>query len=97
MAVEVSGVDQRYARPATVGMVGAEGEPASELYLAHLPDGPIMVLTGPAAALYRAVVAGAQPVAALAVALEVDADEIDAEGVEELLAEWVDGGLLVRG
>lgn len=41
--------------------------------------------------------AGAQPVAALAVALEVDADEIDAEGVEELLGEWVDGGLLVRG
>lgn len=96
MAVEVSGPGQGYARPATVGLVAADAEPQSDLYLAHLPDGPIMVLRGPSAALYRAVVASAEPVAALADALEVDPQEIDGEGVAELLTEWVDQGYLIQ-
>ena len=96
MEVEVSQSSQaRYARPPAVAMVAGGEDPQSELYLAHLPDGPIMVFAGVAAALYRGVVAGEGPVTALATALAVDEAEVDAESVEELLTEWVEQGYLM--
>ncbi|WP_134772035.1 hypothetical protein [Ornithinimicrobium flavum] len=90
-------VNRGYARPATVARVDGGQAPTSDLYLARLPEGPIVVLGGPAAALYRAAETGEDPVPALAVALEVEDEEIDREGVEDLLAEWVGQGLLSGG
>lgn len=95
--MEVAVSRTRYARPVTVACVDGAEEPTADLYLAGLPEGPIIVLGGAAAALYRAVVDGADPVPALAAALEVDQGEIDGEVVAELLAEWVDAGLLSQG
>lgn len=100
MEVEVStdraGAQAGYARPAAVALVAGGEDPQAELYLARLPDGPIMVLSGVASALYRGAAAGQAPVTALATALAVDEAEIDAEGVKELLTEWVDEGYLIR-
>lgn len=92
--MEVTVKGSGYARPVTVACVdGGEG-PTADLYLAALPGGPIIVLSGAAAALYRAVVDGADPVSALASALAVEEAEIDEEGVRELLTEWIEQDLL---
>lgn len=51
-----------YRRPADVAFVDGEpvgdGDPAT-LYLAHLPNGPLLILEGSAAAIWRAAVSSA--------------------------------------
>ena len=56
---------------ADVGVV----EHDDRIYVARLPEGPILVLTGEAAAVWRAATAGVQP-----------APDIDDENVRALLA-----------
>lgn len=70
------------------------------VYLGQLPDGPITVLTGPSAVLYRALVARVESprarVARVAHGLGVDPQSVDAEAITEFAEELVAAGLLTR-
>lgn len=102
-------VGTTYLRPAGVGLVV---DPASQeeryavsggaLYLAPLPDGPVVVVSGVAVDLYLAVVEQPAPDLAelrrrLATRVGVGAEEVDDEGVTELLDWFLAEGLLVVG
>lgn len=93
--MEAAGVNL-YCLPASVGVVESDGGPQSDLYVAHLPDGPIVVVSGVAAALYRAVAAGEELIPTLAASLEVPETDIDTEAVAELLDWFMSEGLLER-
>lgn len=70
------------------------------VYLGQLPDGPITVLTGPSAVLYRALVETVESprarVASVAHGLGVDPQSVDAEAITEFAEELVAAGLLIR-
>lgn len=85
-----------------VGVVRDESVQASAqestVYAAHLPEGPIQVLTGVSAVVFSAC---AEPgdqalLPRVAAALGVDEAEVDTEALEEFLDELAATGLLVR-
>lgn len=72
-------------------------EAGGVVYLAPLPNGPVAVLTGVSAVLYRALVApDGEPVDHVARALGVPPDEVDPEAVTEFAEELREAGLIVR-
>lgn len=85
-------------RPAGVAVV-TDGALDSEAlaYAAPLPDGPITVLRGVTAVVYRVLLGGpADPRAAVANALGVDSAEIDETALADLIDDLVGRRLLVR-
>lgn len=80
-------------RPADPGA----DEPADvggTVYLAPLPDGPVTVLTGASAVLYRALLSEEDPVARVARDLGVPTEEVDPEAVREFAEELREGGFI---
>ena len=101
-------VGTTYLRPAGAGLVVDPASPegyavsGGALYLAPLPDGPVVVVSGVAADLYLAVVEQPAPDLAelrrrLAARVGVGVDEVDDEAVTELLDWFLAEGLLVVG
>lgn len=90
-----------YRRPADVAVV--DGEPAADgveatLYLAHLPNGPLLILEGSAASIWRAAVSSAGDsdlVDRVAEQAGADPEEIRAV-VDAFVADLVAQGLLER-
>ena len=90
-----------YRRPPDVAVV--DGEPAVDggeatLYLAHLPSGPLLILEGSAALIWRAAVSPdweSDLVERVADQTGVDPDEIR-EDVETFVVDLVAQGLLER-
>ena len=90
-----------YRRPADVAVV--DGEPASDggpatLYLAHLPNGPLLILEGSAASIWRAAVSSAGDsdlVERVADQTGVAPEEIRAD-VSDFVEDLVAQGLLER-
>jgi hypothetical protein len=80
-----------YRVPDRVGVV-REGD---DIYLARLPDGPILRLSGTAAIIWTAAVDGAvgRPVDRVAAAVGLSTAEIS-EDVDRFLASLIDQGLL---
>lgn len=82
--------DLRWSRPTDVGVVDGSSPEQDDgpLYVAPLPDGPILVLEGVTKAFYQAVMGtDGDPVAVidhLATALEVAVADIDLEAVADL-------------
>lgn len=95
-------VARGWARAHSVAVVDAPDEPVDDqrggvVYLGPLPRGPVRVLSGASAVLYRALVAHPEdPVAAVAAGLGVELHEIDLEAIVEFADELVQAGLLVR-
>lgn len=85
-----------------VGVVKDASEQASgqeaTVYAAHLPGGPIQVLTGVSAMVFTACAeSGDQPLLPrLSAALGVDEADVDTEALEEFLGELAAAGLLHR-
>lgn len=74
----------------------ADGVPGGVVYLAPLPGGPVVVLTGVSAVLYRALTApDGDVVESVARGLGVSVEDIDPETVAEFAEELRDAGLLV--
>jgi len=72
-------------------------EAGGVVYLAPLPDGPVAVLSGASAVLYRALVAGdGDPVARVSRDLGVSPEDVDAEAIDDFADELVEAGLIVR-
>ncbi len=85
-----------------VGVVTGESDQGpghgDTVYAAHLPEGPIQVLTGVSAVVFSAC-AGPGDVPLLsrvAASLDVDETDVDPEALEEFLDELAVAGLLVR-
>lgn len=81
---------------AGVGTVdpGGQGIDDSVVYVASLPDGPIMVLTGAAALTYRVLRARSlHPHEELAAALGVEVQDLDQEALQDFAAELAERGL----
>ncbi|MCK0112233.1 hypothetical protein MWU75_08800 [Ornithinimicrobium sp. F0845] len=76
---------------------GATREIGGVVYLAPLPDGPVAVLAGASAVLYRALVAtgGEDPVARVARDLGVPVEEVDPEAIQEFAEELREGGFII--
>ncbi|MCE0486889.1 hypothetical protein [Ornithinimicrobium sediminis] len=72
------------------------GEPT--IYVAHLPDGPIQVLQGPAAVIFTACLLGeaGELQRRVADALGVPADDLDAEVLAEFVTEMEHSRLITR-
>jgi hypothetical protein len=85
-----------------VGVVKGESGQASghggTVYAAHLPEGPIQVLTGVSAVVFTACTeAGDEPLLPrVSAALGVDETDVDSQALEEFLDELAAGGLLTR-
>lgn len=98
----VGPVTEGWARAHGVAVVDAPDEPVDDqpggvVYLGPLPHGPVRVLSGASAVLYRALVAHPEdPVAAVAAGLGVEPHEIDPEAIVEFADELVAAELLVR-
>lgn len=98
----VGPVTPGWARAHGVAVVDAPDEPVDDqpggvIYLGPLPHGPVRVLAGASAVLYRALVAHPEdPVAAVAAGLGVEPHEIDLEAIAEFADELVAAQLLVR-
>jgi len=90
-----------YRRPGDVAVV--DGEPAGDggpatLYLAHLPNGPLLILEGPAALIWRAAVSSAGDsdlVERVADQTGADSEAIRSD-VAAFIADLVAQGLLER-
>ena len=95
-------VTRGWARAHGVAVVDAPDEPVEDqpggvVYLASLPHGPLRVLSGASAVLYRALVDQHEdPAARVAADLGVDPQDIDPEAIVEFADELVQAGLLVR-
>lgn len=91
-----------WARAPGVAVVDAPDEPVEDqpggvVYLGPLPHGPVRMLSGASAVLYRALTAHPEdPVAAVAAGLGVEPGEIDLEAIVEFADELVAEQLLVR-
>lgn len=76
----------------------AEDGAGGVVYLAPLPDGPVVVLTGVSAVLYRALTGGSEDVVEeVARGLGVRPEDIDPETLSEFAEELCEAGLVVRG
>jgi hypothetical protein len=75
----------------------ADGQRGGVIYLAPLPDGPLRVLSGASAVLYRALVdPHDDPAVRVARELGVAPEDVDPEAIMEFADELVQQGLLVR-
>lgn len=94
-----------WRRPSHVAIVDqpaavtGDGSPGGVVYLGPLPDGPVVVLQGVAAVIYRAAVSdtGTDLVELVAAGLGVEPAEVDGEEVEQFLTELHERGLLEGG
>lgn len=93
----------RWSRARYVAVVDApeevaDGVPGGVVYLAPLPDGPLRVLSGASAVLYRALVdPHDDPAVRVARELGVAAEDVDPDAITDFADELVQEGLLVRG
>ena len=91
----------RWSRARYVAVVDApeevaDGLPGGVVYLAPLPDGPLRVLSGASAVLYRALVdPHDDPAVRVARELGVAPEDVDADAVAEFADELVREGLLL--
>lgn len=88
-----------FRRPALVGLVEGSLDEEETLYLARLPEGPIVVLRDTALTVWREAVApsaGGSLAARVARAYDVDVDVVE-DAVEACLADLVERGLLETG
>lgn len=74
---------------------GLDGDAAAPVFVARLPSGPLLVLEGTAAIVWRAVQGGTDVVATVALQTGADPAEIRSE-VEDFLDALADRGLLER-
>lgn len=97
-------VSARWWRAYAVAVVDVEAAPEEDeeapggvVYLAPLPDGPVVVLEGVSAVLYRALTAASGDVVEeVARRLGVPPEDIDPETITEFAQELRDAGLVVR-
>lgn len=91
-----------WRRPSYVAVVdqppedGGKGVVGGVLYLGPLPEGPVVVLEGVAAVIYRAATSDHETdlVELIAAGLGVDPEEVDAQEVEAFLTELAERRLL---
>lgn len=94
-----------WRRPSSVAIVDQPdavtggGAPGGVVYLGPMPDGPVVVLQGVAAVIYRAAVSdtGTDLVELVAAGLGVGPTEVDGEEVEQFLSDLHERGLLEGG